>query len=54
MSDRIPIAVMVILVAAVLLGAGVGVWWRAEYGQCLATPGGVHKIFDGTCAVSFP
>jgi hypothetical protein len=54
MWDRTSIAVLVILVVAALLGAGVGVWWRAEYGQCLAMPGGIHRILDGTCAASLP
>jgi hypothetical protein len=54
MLDRASIAVLIILVAATLMGAVVGVWWRAEYGQCLAMPGGIHKILDGTCAASLP
>jgi hypothetical protein len=54
MWERTSMAVLIILVAAALLGAGVGVWWRAEYGQCLAMPGGIHKILDGTCAASLP
>jgi hypothetical protein len=38
---------LIILVLAVVLGAVVGVGWRAEYGQCLAIPGGFQKILAG-------
>ena len=48
------IAVLIILVAAVVLGAVVGVGWRSEYGQCLAVSGGFQKILAGTCAASLP
>jgi hypothetical protein len=51
---RVYIAVLLSLVVAVVLGAIVGVGWRAEYGQCLAMSGGIHKILNGTCAASLP
>jgi hypothetical protein len=54
MWERTSTAVLIILIAAALLGAAVGVWWRAEYAQCLAMPGGIHKIIDGSCMAALP
>ena len=48
------IAVMIILVVAVALGAVVGAGWSSEYAQCLAVSGGFQKILAGTCAASLP
>jgi hypothetical protein len=52
--QRVYIAVLISLVAAVVLGAVVGVGWRAESAQCLAVPGGFQKILAGTCPASIP
>jgi hypothetical protein len=51
--QRVYIAVLISL-AAVVLGAVVGVGWRAESAQCLAVSGGFQKILAGTCAASLP
>ena len=51
--QRVYIAVLISL-AAVVLGAVVGVGWRAESAQCLAVSGGFQKILAGTCAASIP
>ena len=52
--QRVYIAVLISLIAAIVLGAGVGVGWRAESAQCLAVSGGIQKILAGTCAASLP
>jgi hypothetical protein len=52
--QRVYIAVLISLVAAVVLGAILGVGWRAEYAPCLAMSGGFQKILAGTCAASLP
>ncbi len=52
--QRVYIAVLISLVAAVVLGAVVGVGWRAESAQCLAVAGGFQKILAGTCAAPLP
>jgi hypothetical protein len=43
------ITMMIFLLLAIALGAVVGVYWRDEYGQCLAQSGGFQKILAGTC-----
>jgi hypothetical protein len=48
---RAYLGVLIFLVVAVLLGAVVGAYWRAEYAQCLAVSGGFQKIIAGTCTL---